>query len=145
VHWYTSKRDALQSACVCLLAVPEMTPTDWTSDRPELTVCTPHQLLEDMRKFLEVRRGKQLQASSFPEAILNGTQLDLNALYRAVCSRGGYGMGSGVNWAGQVSKVLVLTLYPQLQLDQRPLVTVWAMSGLESSACKMCMTHQHAA
>ena len=58
--------------------------------------------MEDMRKFLEVRRAKHLQPSTFPEAILNGSQLDLNALYRAVCSRGGYHMGSGVNWAGQV-------------------------------------------
>ena len=75
---------------------------DWTSNRPELSVCTPKQLLEDIRKFLEARRGKQLQSSSFPEAILNGQQLDLNAMYRAVCSRGGYAMGTGVNWAGQV-------------------------------------------
>ncbi|DBA79408.1 hypothetical protein WJX79_002219 [Trebouxia sp. C0005] len=84
------------------LAVPELASVSWSSDRPELSVCTPHQLLEDMRGFLEVRRGRQLQSSTFPEAILNGSQLDLNALYRAVCSRGGYGMGSGVNWAGQV-------------------------------------------
>lgn len=85
-----------------LPAVPEPNSITWTSDRPQLSVCTPKQLLEDMRKFLEVRRGRQLQSSTFPEAILNGTQLDLNALYRAVCSRGGYGMGAGVNWAGQV-------------------------------------------
>lgn len=52
--------------------------------------------------LMQVRRGKQLQASTFPEAILNGAQLDLNALYRAVCSRGGFAMGTGVNWAGQV-------------------------------------------
>jgi len=71
-------------------------------------VCTPHQLLEDMRSFLEVRRGRQLQSSTFPEAILNGTQLDLNALYRAVCSRGGYAMGTGVNWAGQVCDSLCI-------------------------------------
>ena len=83
-------------------AVPEPSSIHWASDRPELSLCTPKQLLEDMRKFLEVRRGKQLQSSTFPEAILNGTQLDLNALYREVCSRGGYGMGAGVNWAGQV-------------------------------------------
>ena len=61
-----------------------------------------------MRSFLEVRRGRQLQPSTFPEAILNGTQLDLNALYRAVCSRGGYAMGTGVNWAGQVCKSLCI-------------------------------------
>ena len=54
------------------------------------------------RRWVQVRRGKQLQASTFPEAILNGAQLDLNALYRAVCSRGGFAMGTGVNWAGQV-------------------------------------------
>ncbi len=61
-----------------------------------------------MRSFLEVRRGRQLQPSTFPEAILNGTQLDLNALYRAVCSRGGYAMGTGVNWAGQVCNSLCI-------------------------------------
>lgn len=52
--------------------------------------------------MMQVRRGKQLQADTFPEAILNGAQLDLNALYRAVCGRGGFATGIGVNWAGQV-------------------------------------------
>ena len=85
-----------------VLAVPDASVVSWTSDRPELATCNPQQLLEDMRKFLEARRGKQLQASTFPEAILNGAQLDLNALYRTVCSRGGFAMGTGVNWAGQV-------------------------------------------
>ena len=95
--------DVLYNAVVAVrCAVPEVMPMDWTSNRPELSVCTPKQLLEDIRKFLEARRGKQLQSSSFPEAILNGQQLDLNAMYRAVCSRGGYAMGTGVNWAGQV-------------------------------------------
>ena len=51
---------------------------------------------------MQVRRGKQLAADTFPEAILNGAQLDLNALYRAVCARGGFATGIGVNWAGQV-------------------------------------------
>ena len=51
---------------------------------------------------MQVRRGKQLPADTFPEAILNGAQLDLNALYRAVCARGGFATGIGVNWAGQV-------------------------------------------
>ena len=59
-----------------------------------------------MRQFLQVRKGKQLQPTTFPEAILNGAQLDLNALYRTVCSRGGFAMGSGVNWAGQVKPVV---------------------------------------
>lgn len=63
-----------------------------------------HEMLIAKSLFLmmQVRRGKQLQADTFPEAILNGAQLDLNALYRAVCGRGGFATGIGVNWAGQV-------------------------------------------
>ena len=96
-------------------AAPEVIPIEWASNRPELSVCTPKQLLEDIRKFLEARRGKQLQANFFPDVILNGAQLDLNAMYRAVCSRGGYGMGTGVNWAGQVR---VTCASPDTHLEQ---------------------------
>ncbi|KAL3143576.1 hypothetical protein ABBQ38_002373 [Trebouxia sp. C0009 RCD-2024] len=84
------------------LSAPETAAISWSSGRPDLAECSPRQLLEDMRLFLQVRRGKQLQADTFPEAILNGAQLDLNALYRAVCGRGGFATGIGVNWAGQV-------------------------------------------
>ncbi|KAL3134023.1 hypothetical protein ABBQ32_008457 [Trebouxia sp. C0010 RCD-2024] len=84
------------------LSAPETAAISWSSGRPDLAECSPKQLLEDMRLFLQVRRGKQLQADTFPEAILNGAQLDLNALYRAVCGRGGFATGIGVNWAGQV-------------------------------------------
>ena len=106
-YWSSPAGHRLDGMCatnnLSVSAVPETTTMIWATGRPELAVCTPQQLMEDMRQFLQARRGKQLQSSTFPEAILNGAQLDLNALYRAVCSRGGYAMGSGVNWAGQVS------------------------------------------
>lgn len=100
----------LSSAVLYLVGQETPAVTSWTSSRPELSVCNKQQLLEDMRQFLQVRRGKQLHPATFPEAILNGAQLDLNALYRTVCSRGGFAMGSGVNWAGQVHSAVIVSL-----------------------------------
>lgn len=43
-----------------------------------------------LRAFLSAKRGKQLDAATFPDAVLNGIQLDLWALYREVAVRGGF-------------------------------------------------------
>ncbi|URE03617.1 ARID/BRIGHT DNA binding domain [Musa troglodytarum] len=48
--------------------------------------------------------------SEFPDAILNAKRLDLYNLYREVVSRGGFYVGNGINWKGQVfSKMLIHT------------------------------------
>ena len=81
----------------------------WSSSRPPLDECSKEDLLDDIRRFLEHRRGKVLLASSFPEAVLNGKQLDLNAMYRTVCRRGGFAADSTMNWGGKVT-VLILQM-----------------------------------
>ena len=83
-------------------AVPEAAVTPYTSSRPPLAECSKEELLDDIRRFLEHRRGKVLLASSFPEAVLNGKQLDISAMYRTVCHRGGFAADSTMNWGGKV-------------------------------------------
>jgi hypothetical protein len=41
-------------------------------------------------------------SDNFPEVVLNGKRLDLFNLYREVVSRGGFHLGNGINWKGQV-------------------------------------------
>lgn len=43
-----------------------------------------------------------MDKEKFPEAVLNGVQLDLFNLYKEVMSRGGFRVGNGINWKGQV-------------------------------------------
>ena len=43
-----------------------------------------------------------MDREKFPEAVLNGCQLDLFNLYKEVVSRGGFRVGNGINWKGQV-------------------------------------------
>jgi len=71
------------------------------SRRPPLQQCSEAQFLADLRAFLSAKRGKQLDAATFPDAVLNGIQLDLWALYREVAVRGGF-EGSSIPWKGQV-------------------------------------------
>jgi hypothetical protein len=40
--------------------------------------------------------------AEFPDAVLNAKRLDLFNLYREVVSRGGFHVGNGINWKGQV-------------------------------------------
>lgn len=41
--------------------------------------------------------------------VLNGVSLDLFALYREVVSRGGFRVGNGINWKGQVRRCIAFT------------------------------------
>lgn len=52
--------------------------------------CTEAQFMEDLCKFHRERLGKKASPDSFPDAILNGTRLDLYNLYMEVTSRGGF-------------------------------------------------------
>ncbi|XP_065027674.1 AT-rich interactive domain-containing protein 4-like isoform X3 [Musa acuminata AAA Group] len=64
------------------------------------------EFLEDVMQFLILRGHSRLVPqggiSEFPDAILNAKRLDLFNLYREVVSRGGFYVGNGINWKGQV-------------------------------------------
>jgi hypothetical protein len=77
-------------------------PLPWKSSRPALPQCSEEAFLSDLIAFLTERQGRQIDPRTFPEAILNGSKLDLFHLYKEVCSRGGYKVGNGINWKGQV-------------------------------------------
>eukprot|EP00803_Ostreobium_quekettii_P001217 evm.model.scf_1457.3 EVM.evm.TU.scf_1457.3 scf_1457:18929-26380(+) len=81
---------------------PSISGKSYKSNRPSLFRCTEHDFLEDLIAFLQERRGKVIDREKFPEAVLNGVKLDLFNLYREVCSRGGFRVGNGINWKGQV-------------------------------------------
>ncbi|PSC70291.1 AT-rich interactive domain-containing 4-like [Micractinium conductrix] len=77
-------------------------PLPWKSARPLLAACSEEHFLSDLIAFLTDRQGRQIDPRTFPEAILNGSKLDLFHLYKEVTSRGGYSVGNGINWKGQV-------------------------------------------
>lgn len=60
------------------------------SVRPPLIRCTEAEFLDDLWRFLSVKRGKDIDRAAFPDVVLNGSQLDLFALYKETASRGGY-------------------------------------------------------
>ena len=73
--------------------------------RPPLATCTEEEFLADLYEFTSLRRAPAvLDRSRFPDAVLNGTPLDVLGLYREVVTRGGIrvGMAGGINWRGQV-------------------------------------------
>ncbi|KXZ56481.1 hypothetical protein GPECTOR_1g430 [Gonium pectorale] len=70
--------------------------------RPPLSSCSEAAFYDDLVDFLTRLRGRPVDRSRFPEAVLNGVPLDLFALYREVVSRGGFRVGNGINWKGQV-------------------------------------------
>ncbi|GJN16074.1 hypothetical protein PR202_gb03024 [Eleusine coracana subsp. coracana] len=62
--------------------------------------------LKDVMHFL-IQRGHtrlvpQGGMAEFPDAVLNSKRLDLYTLYKEVVSRGGFYVGNGINWKGQV-------------------------------------------
>ncbi|XP_078156653.1 AT-rich interactive domain-containing protein 4-like [Carex rostrata] len=74
--------------------------------RPPIRICPEEEFLKDVMQFL-VQRGHnklvpQGGLSEFPDAILNAKRLDLYNLYKEVVSRGGFYVGNGINWKGQV-------------------------------------------
>ncbi|KAL2934137.1 AT-rich interactive domain-containing protein 4 [Bienertia sinuspersici] len=74
--------------------------------RPPIYSCPEEEFLKDVMQFL-IHRGHnrlipQGGLAEFPDAILNSKRLDLYNLYREVVSRGGFHVGNGINWKGQV-------------------------------------------
>ncbi|KAF8388676.1 hypothetical protein HHK36_025356 [Tetracentron sinense] len=74
--------------------------------RSPIQVCSEEEFLRDVMQFLILRGHTRLipqgGLAEFPEAILNAKRLDLYNLYREVVSRGGFHVGNGINWKGQV-------------------------------------------
>ncbi|WOL02662.1 AT-rich interactive domain-containing protein 4-like [Canna indica] len=75
-------------------------------NRCPIQICSEEEFLEDVMQFL-VHRGHsrlvpQGGISEFPDAVLNAKRLDLFNLYKEVVSRGGFYVGNGINWKGQV-------------------------------------------
>lgn len=74
--------------------------------RPHMERCTEEEFLADLVSFLESRGHGRLippaGVDAFPEVVLNGKRLDLYNLYREVVSRGGFHVGNGINWKGQI-------------------------------------------
>ncbi|GAV70983.1 ARID domain-containing protein [Cephalotus follicularis] len=75
-------------------------------DRAPIQVCSEEDFLRDVMQFLILRGHSRLVPqgglAEFPDAILNAKRLDLFNLYREVVSRGGFHVGNGINWKGQV-------------------------------------------
>lgn len=75
-------------------------------NRAPIQVCPEEEFLKDVMQFLLLRGHNRLVPqgglSEFPDAILNAKRLDLYNLYREVVSRGGFYVGNGINWKGQV-------------------------------------------
>ncbi|KAL9269129.1 AT-rich interactive domain-containing protein [Drosera capensis] len=74
--------------------------------RASIHLCPEEEFLKDLMQFLILRGHARLVPqggfAEFPDAILNSKRLDLYNLYREVVSRGGFHVGNGINWKGQV-------------------------------------------
>ncbi|XP_068658758.1 AT-rich interactive domain-containing protein 4-like [Aristolochia californica] len=74
--------------------------------RCPIQACSEEEFLRDVMQFLILRGHTRLVPqgglAEFPDAILNAKRLDLYNLYREVVSRGGFHVGNGINWKGQV-------------------------------------------
>ncbi|KAL3839867.1 hypothetical protein ACJIZ3_024458 [Penstemon smallii] len=74
--------------------------------RSPLHVCSEEEFLKDVMQFLILRGHNRLipqgGLAEFPDAVLNAKRLDLFNLYREVVTRGGFHVGNGINWKGQV-------------------------------------------
>ncbi|KAE8718846.1 AT-rich interactive domain-containing protein 4 [Hibiscus syriacus] len=74
--------------------------------RTPIQVCSEEEFLRDVMQFLILRGHTRLVPqgglAEFPDAVLNAKRLDLFNLYREVVSRGGFHVGNGINWKGQV-------------------------------------------
>lgn len=74
--------------------------------RAPIQLCSEEEFLRDVMQFLILRGHTRLipqgGLAEFPDAILNSKRLDLYNLYREVVSRGGFHVGNGINWKGQV-------------------------------------------
>ncbi|XP_010520513.1 PREDICTED: AT-rich interactive domain-containing protein 4 [Tarenaya hassleriana] len=74
--------------------------------RAPIQICPEEEFLRDVMQFLLIRGHTRLVPqggiAEFPDAVLNSKRLDLFNLYREVVSRGGFHVGNGINWKGQV-------------------------------------------
>ncbi|CAH8361983.1 unnamed protein product [Eruca vesicaria subsp. sativa] len=75
--------------------------------RAHIQICSEDEFLRDVMQFLIIRGHSRLVPpgglAEFPDAVLNSKRLDLFNLYReVVVSRGGFHVGNGINWKGQV-------------------------------------------
>ncbi|KAJ7963354.1 AT-rich interactive domain-containing protein 4-like [Quillaja saponaria] len=75
-------------------------------DRGPVQACSEEEFLTDVMQFLILRGHTRLLPqgglAEFPDAILNGKRLDLYNLYKEVVTRGGFHVGNGINWKGQI-------------------------------------------
>uniref|UniRef100_A0A0E0ICS1 ARID domain-containing protein n=1 Tax=Oryza nivara TaxID=4536 RepID=A0A0E0ICS1_ORYNI len=75
-------------------------------DRLPIGICSEEDFLKDVMQFLLQRGHTRLVPqgglAEFPDAVLNAKRLDLYNLYKEVVSRGGFYVGNGINWKGQV-------------------------------------------
>ncbi|KAK4774627.1 hypothetical protein SAY86_009562 [Trapa natans] len=83
--------------------------------RSPIQVCSEEEFLRDVMQFLLLRGHNRLVPqgglAKFPDVVLNAKRLDLFNLYKEVVSRGGFHVGNGINWKGQVfSKMSNYTL-----------------------------------
>ncbi|XP_062154873.1 AT-rich interactive domain-containing protein 4-like [Alnus glutinosa] len=74
--------------------------------RSPMQNCSEEEFLKDVMQFLILRGHTRLipqgGLAEFPDAILNGKRLDLYNLYKEVVTRGGFHVGNGINWKGQI-------------------------------------------
>ncbi|ONI15238.1 hypothetical protein PRUPE_3G031800 [Prunus persica] len=74
--------------------------------RSPIHSCLEEEFLKDVMQFLILRGHSRLipqgGLAEFPDAILNGKRLDLYNLYKEVVTRGGFHVGNGINWKGQI-------------------------------------------
>lgn len=74
--------------------------------RAPIQLCSEEEFVKDVMQFLILRGHARLipqgGLAEFPDAVLNSKRLDLYNLYREVVSRGGFHVGNGINWKGQV-------------------------------------------
>ncbi|RVW77049.1 AT-rich interactive domain-containing protein 4 [Vitis vinifera] len=90
---------------------------------PPLPIPYEEEFLRDVMQFLILRGHTRLVPqgglAEFPDAILNAKRLDLYNLYREVVSRGGFHVGNGINWKGQVfSKMRNHTLTNRMTITE---------------------------
>ncbi|CAO2188431.1 unnamed protein product [Urochloa humidicola] len=75
-------------------------------NRLPIHICSEEDFLKDVMQFLLQRGHTRLVPqgglAEFPDAVLNTKRLDLYNLYKEVVSRGGFYVGNGINWKGQV-------------------------------------------
>ncbi|XP_020256983.1 AT-rich interactive domain-containing protein 4-like isoform X2 [Asparagus officinalis] len=74
--------------------------------RSHIGLCSEGEFLQDLKQYI-IHRGQSWLVpkggiSEFPDAVLNGSQLDLFNLYKEVVSRGGFSQAKGINWRGQI-------------------------------------------